>query len=366
MSAITAKTTPPAPPSLSFPPATFAKLSPSTFLQAHVDSADPVRPNGRKPSAFRPPTINSGSLTYADGSAVVRTGDTAVVCGVRAEILRACDITGTDHEYRNGSSGSISEHEVAALGLLVPNLELATGCSPANLPGQPPSTLAQTLSSRLLALLHSSRLVAAEDLRIQWRPPPADAVDAPLEEKEQEEEVKAYWTLYIDILFISLDGNAFDAAWAAIVAALADTRLPHAYWDVDRELVLCDPAISNARTLRLRGLPIASTFVAFAKAQTAKQVVVDGRQEGMQAWILADPDDFEEALCRESVTIVVDCSGMDDDDDARTQPPPRLLRLEKGGGSVIDARQVKELVGLAVLRWEQWRDLLRPAGSMRE
>ncbi|KAK4987007.1 hypothetical protein LTR28_001918, partial [Elasticomyces elasticus] len=47
---------------------------------------------------------------------------------------------------------------------------------------------------------------------------------------------KAYWTLYIDLLFISLDGNPFDVAWAAVLAALKDTRLPRAWWDPDREV----------------------------------------------------------------------------------------------------------------------------------
>ncbi|KAA6413949.1 MAG: exoribonuclease family [Lasallia pustulata] len=155
--------------------------------------------------------------------AVVRVGDTAVVCGVRAEILLASSIPQPPPPSVTPAEEEAAE-ELAALGLLVPNLTLSTGCSPAHLPGSPPSPLAQSLTQRILTLLHTSRLVSLSDLMISHQPP-ADAADA---EPPPAPEIKAYWTLYIDVLFISLDGNAFDAAWGAVLAALGDTRLPGA------------------------------------------------------------------------------------------------------------------------------------------
>ena len=79
-------------PGLSFPRETFAKLAPGPFLRAHLKQKTPIRANGRSPSEFRTPAINMGSLTHSNGSAVVRVGDTAVVCGVRGEILLASDM----------------------------------------------------------------------------------------------------------------------------------------------------------------------------------------------------------------------------------------------------------------------------------
>jgi len=63
--------------------------------------------------------------------------------------------------------------------------------------------------------------------------------------------------LYIDILFISLDGNALDAAWASVPAALSDTSLLHAYWDIDTSRVLYSSSASQAGRLRV-AMPVDS------------------------------------------------------------------------------------------------------------
>ena len=156
-----------------------------------------------------------------------------------------------------------------------------------------------------------------------------------------EPEVKAFWTLYIDILFISLDGNPFDAAWAAVVSALKDVRLPKAYWDQDREIILCEDTLSKSKRLQLNGLPIAITMLVFrAKEQ--------GQGRDKKHWILVDPDTFEEGLCDESVTLVVDCGSQN----------TRLLGLSKSGGTIVGKDEMKELVGLAEQRWSQLSKLL--------
>ncbi|OAX79975.1 hypothetical protein ACJ72_05700 [Emergomyces africanus] len=85
------------PPSLSLPPSQFARLQPHSYLLAHLspsspDSRPPLRVNGRTPSQFRPVSLNTGSLTHTNASAVVRIGDTVAVCGVRGEILSTDDI----------------------------------------------------------------------------------------------------------------------------------------------------------------------------------------------------------------------------------------------------------------------------------
>lgn len=302
----------------------------------------------------------------------MRVGDTAVVCGVRAEILLAKDVTDARRvtpTYTSPIHGEIDQHEskrrklkadsqeIASLNLLVPNLELATGCSPAHLPGGPPSTLAQTLSQRLLTLLHTPGLVRMDELRILHRRVAEGTGNDEMEdddgeiEEEQEEEVKAYWTLYIDILFISLDGNPFDAALGAMLAALADTTLPKASWDIDKELILCDPSPSHGRRLNLahnlNEIPIALTFGVF-----------EGGKAGGK-WILADMDGFEEGVCEERVTVVVKGDVMEEAMMERGKAECAVLSIEKVGGIGIGRGEMRELVRMAESRWRDWRQILR-------
>lgn len=394
---------PPQPQPLTFPALTFAKLSPAAFLNAHLTHpTGPLRPSGRTPTQTRPPTYNAGSLTHTNGSAVVRCGDTAAVCGIRAEILNVADVAdynskarGVDDEVDGGGGrseggGEDEEEEeqrrrkrrrerktrrddtaeMASLNLLVPNLELATGCSPAHLPGGPPSLLAQTLTQRILTLLHTSNLVGMEPLRIWFRPDTETTtttttgahlsgaqrgrkggdmdVMATKEEEDEEEEgpppkaqLKAFWTLYIDILFISLDGNAFDAAWFALLAALNDTLLPRAWWDPDRETVLCSDDARQASRLDLahgEDLPTPLSFGVFT-------AVGEGGEKGKGTWVLVDMDGFEEALCKEHGTVVVVGGG-------------RVVRVEKSGGGGGGMEELRGLVRLAGERREVWLGLL--------
>ncbi|MCJ1314534.1 hypothetical protein MMC25_008216 [Agyrium rufum] len=399
---------------LSLPAATFAKLSPGPYLLAHLQpppaSKRPsLRLNRRAPHQHRPLTKNCGSLTNTHGSAVVRVGDTAVVCGVRAEILSAGNVGGynywgekgveaeeltggsgrrqrkrsksdrdggdameVDSNGKRGASRSAQdlteeqEHaqrkrdkeDLLNLGLLVPNLELATGCNATHLPGNPPSALAQSLSQRILQLLHTTDVVQMPDLRI-WdkggrgggstssdsldtsssSSNESEDADADNDEKERSNNqlprVKAFWTLYIDILYISLDGGALDAAWMAIMAALKDTRLPEVRWDQDLQVVVCGTEdgdsggyLDGETSLAIRGCPVVCTFSVFEhrggigvpQAEGEDEVIDDddnndngdingkGRRKASR-WFLADPDAFEEGICEGSITIVVDGEG---------------------------------------------------------
>ena len=322
-------------PGLSFPREVFAKLTPGPFLLAHLKQSDPIRPNGRTLQESRSPSANTGSLTHSNGSAVVRVGDTAIVCGIRAEVLLASDIAEPPVDDLD------DEDLIEELGLLVPNLELSTGCSPAHLPGNPPSTLAQSLSYRILSLLHTSNLLSPGDLRIQYTEP---HTDDDLPDEAPKVVTKAYWVLYIDILCIALDGNPFDAAWAAVIAALRNTTLPQAWWDADREMILCSPIRSEARTIRFDVLPIASTFAAYSTASAWKA------GDDAQSWILADSDGLEEDVCREKLTIVV----------ARDEKREGgVLRLEKSGGIRIDRDAMRTCVRMAEDRWSAWEAALR-------
>ena len=329
------------PPALTFPRPIFAAVSPHPFLQAHLsaEKKKPIRANGRTANEFRTPGINTGSLTHCNGSAVVRLGNTSVVCGVRAEILKEEDTPGTyEHPGQNADESQDEEQddgeEVADLRLLVPNVELSTGSTPSHIPGNAPSTYAQTLITRIRSLLHSTRLLRASDLRILYKPStnPEDP------DTEAEMLLKGYWVLYLDVFFISIDGNAFDAAWISILAALRDTLLPHAYFDEEYEGILCSDSPKEAHRLQLRGLPIPSTFAVFEGKKEDEEEEVD--------WILSDPDAFEEGVCRETVCVVVDGGGG-----KKGTKDAVIRRVEKIGGGVVGREIMGALVKRSIDRW---------------
>ena len=326
-------------------------ISPSALLHAHLARDPPIRPSKRLPTQCRPIALNVSSLTHANGSALVRIGDTAVVCGVRAEILPVSEIanyrlkqTQTQTAVRSSSDEDKEDYsEVTNNNLLVPNIELSTGCSPNHLPGSPPSSEAQSLSQRLLSLLHTSRLVPVSDLQIYYDPSPDIEADS---EAENGRELKAYWTLYIDIIVISYGGGIFDAAWFALFAALKDTLLARAWWDVDLQSVICSPETREANRLRLRGCPVPLSFGVFVPEKANR-----GSGEA-KSWILCDTDTFEDDCCVEKGTVTVD--GTD-------RGTRSVLKMEKSGGGRAGGAELKELVGLAGARWNEWSSVLQDA-----
>ncbi|KAJ5180024.1 hypothetical protein N7492_003234 [Penicillium capsulatum] len=400
--ASSAAAAPAVPPSLSLPPSQFARLQPHAYLLAHLSpppaSNQPsIRANGRAPSQFRVTSANSGSLTHTNGSAVVRVGDTAAVCGVRAELLHTEDIaswsvsqastankrrrlgekpTGKDEDATGNPDIEDDEDRthIEDLSLLVPNLSLSTGCAPGFLPGAPPSALAQSLSHQILSLLHSTRLVRADDLRVWYQPPnlgpeelerhnEGEQMDVDTEQgatanESKPREIKAFWVLYLDIMIISLAGNPFDAAWASVLAALRDTKLPKAWWDVDNETILCSDNLAEAHKLSLRGMPVASSFCAFeADAAAGWRAVVipdaeDQKQRNsQQKWILADPDGYEEGLSSERACVVVD-------KEKQGKGKLAIVKMEKHGGWSIDTDDLRQLVNISAQRWEEMKRIL--------
>ena len=347
------------PPTVNLPGPIFAKLSPHPYLLRALTNpaaAAPTRTNGRASQQARPLHVNASSLSHAHGSALVRAGDTTVICGVRGELLPVERIPQFRPVERNqiedggDISGRVGRGELKDYDLLVPNIELATGAAPQFLPGVPPTALAQTLSARVYSLLHSTGLVEAGDLRVWYTPGEGVGGDTEMGEAGREEQVEeggervvAYWVLYVDLLFLSFDGNPFDVAWAAVVAALRDTKLPVARWDPDREMVVCSR--KEGKKLNVRGLPVACSAAVFMEKEHSEGITVAG--EGRN-WILLDPDRLEESLCREVVTVVVDCS------DGET----RIKSMEKQGGTVLGRELIRGYVGVAEDRWKEVKEAM--------
>lgn len=146
---------------------TFQRLHPKAYLERFL--AEHARPDGREPREWRDVSVNVGSclrdvvpavvlnmhtlgsISTADGSALVRLGDTTVVCGVKAEIA--------EPELDSPEDGFIGAHSAHYLlescthcSKTVPNLDLPAICSPKFRPG-PPTDEAQVLSDRLNEVL---------------------------------------------------------------------------------------------------------------------------------------------------------------------------------------------------------------------
>lgn len=365
----TATATPHTSHTLTLPHTVIATLAPSAYLLAHLHPSNPstlsIRPSGRTPSTFRPPTCATGSLTHCAGSAVVRVGNTAVVCGIQSEILLARDIADPPRDCP-------PDEELARLQLLVRNVELATGCSPGHLPGGPPSSEAQCLVQRLNGLLHSSRVVNLEDLKIKYtRSKIGEDDDDDDEEVGEREETVAYWTLYASIHVLSLSGSSslVDVAWAALMAALKDVTLPKAWWNADLARVVCSDRVDETKRLNLRGLPICCTWGVFVAGKSQigmhhqssseeddKTTMAKTLKDGSKAWLLADPDDFEDPLCRETITLTVD---------ATSNGSTKISRLEKSGGGALSMQDVKNLVDPATERWREISNALLGQASVR-
>ena len=328
-------------------------ISPHALLYSCLCQNPPVRPSSRKAFQCRPITINTSSLTHANGSTLIKIGQTTAVCGVRAEILPIHEIANyrvnknlSKQISRSGEQdGPEADAVIRNYNLLVPNLELSTGCSPFHLPGSPPSQEAQSLSQRLLSLLHISRLVRLSDLCIY------DETSTDFERgisdtgTRTERILKAFWVLYIDTVVISHDGNLFDVCALAMFSALKDTLLPKAWWDIDLESVMCSPERDQARLLRLRGCPVPLSFSVFRSDK-----LEEGGGTGHKVeQLLCDPDAFEEGCCREQGCVVVD---LDQDGGVV------VIKVEKNGGATLCGRGLRELVEKAGERWKEWQQVL--------
>lgn len=62
----------------------FKRIQPEEFFQQHFEG---VRPDGRGTLiGLRPVSISVGSVQTADGSSIVKQGQTIVACGVKLEL----------------------------------------------------------------------------------------------------------------------------------------------------------------------------------------------------------------------------------------------------------------------------------------
>ncbi|XP_029304314.1 exosome complex component RRP43 [Cottoperca gobio] len=208
---------------------------------------DNCRPDGRELSEFRTTTLNIGSISTANGSALVKVGNTTVICGIKAELTNPIV-------------------EAPGKGYIVPNLDLPPLCSSRFRPG-PPGEQAQAASQFIADVIESSAVIQTEDLCI--------------------ERGKLCWVLYCDMMCVDYDGNVLDACIIALLAALKNTQLPEV--TINAESGKPEVNLEKRRSLHIQKHPVGASFCVFDNSI-----------------LIVDPTAEEESLSTSHLTVVTD------------------------------------------------------------
>ncbi|XP_046395452.1 exosome complex component RRP43-like [Ischnura elegans] len=224
----------------------YKTIHPVKYLRDFL--AHNVRPDGRTLHKFRPMALNIKSISSADGSALVKIGNTSVMCGIKAEL-------------------ATPRAEEPDRGYIVPNVELSPLSSSKFRPG-PPSEEAQVASQFVFDVLSNSCCLDTRNLCI--------APD------------KLVWVLYCDLICLNYDGSILDACLMALMAAFTTVTLPDVEYDAEKSSTV----VKSRRTaLQVNSIPIATTHAVFDDNV-----------------LLLDPTGEEEDLASGTVTVVL-CEG---------------------------------------------------------
>ncbi|KAJ8725050.1 hypothetical protein PYW07_016008 [Mythimna separata] len=200
-----------------------------------------IRPDGRAFHEQRNIKLNVNSIKAADASAVVKCGNTTVVCGIKLEL-------------------ATPKAEEPDVGFLVTNVELPPLCSSKYRPG-PPTDSAQVTSTLVADIIANSKCIDLKDLSIVHD--------------------KLAWVLYCDMVCIDNDGSLVDACIMTLMASLKTLTLPKVTYDPETEEISVDTSVRTK--LNVNGLPVATSFALYKHEQSNI--------------VLADPSSYEEEMC---------------------------------------------------------------------
>ncbi|MCL2115182.1 MAG: exosome complex protein Rrp42 [Methanobrevibacter sp.] len=175
------------------------------------------RADGRAVDEYRDIVIETNLVSKAEGSARVKLGNTQIIVGAKPQIGEPFPDTPN-------------------VGVLMTNSEMLPIADPKFEPG-PPSESSVELARVVDRCVRESEMVDLEKLCI--------------------EEGKKVWMIFIDLHIIDYDGNLFDAAMFAVMAALMNTKLPIAEYKND-EIIIDEDATMD---LPLKDKATMSTFV---------------------------------------------------------------------------------------------------------
>lgn len=255
-------------------------------------ASDDARADGRALLQRRRAKLQSPAVASAFGSASVRLGQSAAVAGVRAEVCEA------------------SADFPDARGRIVASVELPALCSSAfrDRHGRAAS-VSGYLSNALVQVLNSKSVLDPAHLDIREG---------------------LFWVLYVDVICLNYDGNAFDLCVLAALGALQDTLLPaladEGLADEGGRMVAVPAgtpdAIAEERRVQLLSRPMPVTFAQLSPGQSG----------GASSRWAVDPSALEEEVgASVSLCLVGD----------------RWLVYHQGGGGVGAEQFLTELMPAA-------------------
>jgi len=229
------------------------------------------RADGRKFNEYRSVSIEPGVISKAEGSARVKIGNTQVVAGIKMDM---------GEPYPDTPDAGVMTTAAELIPLASPDFEAG-----------PPRENAIELARVVDRGIRESNVIELEKLCLE----PGEKI----------------WVVFIDIHIIDYDGNLFDAASLAALAALYDARMPiDRLEDEDREAYVkkleefgikpVEETVKNkageeqkvmSYYIPMREPPISCTFVKFNDA------------------VVVDPSLDEEEIAEARLTVATDTSG---------------------------------------------------------
>jgi len=230
------------------------------------------RADGRAIDQYRDISIETGIISKAEGSARVKIGNTQVIVGTKPQIGEPFPDT-------------------PDIGVLMTNCEMLPMADPSFEPG-PPSEASVELARVVDRCIRESEMVELEKLCI--------------------EKGKKVWMVFIDLHIIDYDGNLFDAATLAVLAALMDTKIPVAKYEND-EIIIDEESTID---LPLKDKAYMCTFVKIGNK------------------LVLDPILEEEAILDARLSIGITESGQ-------------ICAMQKGGAHPLSKEEILEAVKIA-------------------
>ena len=203
-----------------------------------------TRYDGRKKDKYREITVETDISKSAEGSSRVKIGDTEVLAGVKFEVGQPYP-------------------DIPEEGTMMVNAELIPMSNPEFEPG-PPGIQAIELARVVDRGIRESKVIEVEKLCIE----PGEKI----------------WIVFIDIHIIDYDGNLFDAASLAALAALKTTIVPAKRFELgeDYPLPLRDPPVS-CTSVKFNGVIVADPALDEEEIADARLTVATDKNGDIRA-----------------------------------------------------------------------------------
>jgi len=330
----------------------FQTISPSEFFQKFL--AEGVRPDGRSFNSIRKTSLTVGSISSCVGSALARIGNTAILCGIKAEV------------------GPLPSKEILAenFQFIAINFELPALCGAPNVRPGKPTEQAYVIAETLRSIFRGSRILDTSSFSI----PNANSSGSPSNYS---------WYLYADIYCLNHDGNLLDTALLALMSALRNVRLPKAVFrpiglesskmelddeedmeedneesrDVPGRIELVESAAKDeGQNIRVLRFPISLTSGVVSAPEEGVSSKTDSDSSSSSSssspfLILVDPTLNEEELMQASVSVVIDSKSSN----------YQLNMIRKAGGVPTTPELLKSCCKTATKRAKELASLVDQA-----